>query len=431
MNKSRAGFQQVIHSVPIPVLILGICVLIITLFFVFKPTPAQSPQANNLPLVETMSITPGPHQPVVTLFGQVESPQESNLSATVNALVAQVPAQEGERVSLGQTLVQLDDRDARLALQEREAEVKDIEAQIDSELNRHNSNTQALTVEKDLSRLAQKSVERYEKLSANNLGSAMNRDEALQQAQSQQLSLLNRQLEVDDHENRLARLNAQLLRAQALRDQAQLDLERSKIVSPFKLARITAVKVSPGNLVRPGEPLVSLFNLDQVEIRAQLPSRHLNAIQDALNNNKPLSGTLNVGNRSFPVTLKRLAGTVGSNRGGIDGLFSFQEATDNIILGRTGELHLLLPEISNSILVPPNAVYGQERIYQIIDGVLHTVLVERLGEARHQSGELWPLLRAELPQGTEILVTQLTNAVGGLPIKVATDRDQQQAVIAP
>lgn len=398
-----------------PLLIIIVGGLLITLLVVFKPSAEIRPTGNLNPLVKTLMAEPAAHSPMITLYGRVESPRESNLAATVNAYVDSVPVEEGDMVTKGQVLVELEDSDVRRVYEQRQAEVADMEAQIASEKERYQNDLASLEVEKKLLALSKKSAERYEKLVAKNVGSDLNRDEALQLAQKQELSLYNRQYAVKDHPNRLKRLNAQLQKLTAFRDQAATDLARTKITAPFN-GRVIQLKASPGNRVHPGDIVATVYDTSHIEVRAQIPSRYLAPINRALNSGQPLNATLMVGGDEINLKLERLAGAIGMGQGGVDGLFSIDNE-DRVILGRAGEVILLLPPVADVLALPPTAIYGQQRVYAVQDERLKTIMIERLGEVLMENGERWQLVKGDIAPGTQILTSQLPDAVGGLAVQ--------------
>lgn len=416
MNKLHPHRNKLTQYVPLPLLIAIVVILIITAMVLLRPSPALKPEVDIVPLVNTMSAQMQDYRPMVTLYGRLESPRESNLSSTINAYVAKVLVEEGNRVKTGDILVELEDSDVRLAYEQRQAELEDLEAQVESEQARYENDLKSLKVEQELVTLSQTSAQRYEKLVQRNVGSDLNRDEAQQQAQGQKLSLYNREFAVADHPNRLKRLQAQLKRARALRDQAALDLARTRITAPFN-GRVTALNASPGNRVRPGDVVATLFDSEHVEVRAQIPSRYLNQIEQALTDKVLLDATFDLNNERVPLHLERLAGAIGTGQGGVDALFALDQADRNLTLGRAGEVYLHMPAVPNTLAVPPSAVYGQQRIYQVKDGTLHTVMIQRLGEVLMESGERWQLVRGEIEPDAAILITQLAGAVGGLKVK--------------
>ena len=60
--------------------------------------------------------------PEVTLYGAVEASETVQLSSTVNAFVNQVSIGRGDRVSKGQQIIELDDRELRLTLRPTKGE---------------------------------------------------------------------------------------------------------------------------------------------------------------------------------------------------------------------------------------------------------------------------------------------------------------------
>lgn len=408
----------------VPILIIAVVAILITLMFTFAPSPKREPSARQESLVDTLTVIPSNLSPTLTLFGRVESPYNTTLSATTAAFVAEIVTLEGDAVQRGETLIRLDDTDAQLILTQREADLLDIKAQIDQQAKRHQSNLEALKLEKDLMTLAETSAQRYENLVRKNVASDTQRDDALQSAKRQALSVNTRELAVVDHPNQMQRLQAQLARVQALRDQAALDLARTQITAPFN-GRVTAVITSPGNRVRQGDPVISLYDTDRIEIRAQIPTRYLESVRNAMNNGQRLSATVLLDDNPISVTLARLAGNVSESRGGVDGFFTFDDPKQTIELGRAVELDLRLAPVANSVALPPMAIYGQSRIYAVNDEqVLEGMNIQREGEIRHDGGEPWILISGAIPPGTRILTTQLPNAISGLKVSVkdhATD----------
>lgn len=425
MNTLRAAFNTIREKTPLPLLIFAGTLLVIAALVLTPSEPPKKPAVDLLPLVKTLPAELKSHRPTVTLYGRLESPRESNLSSTINAYVAKVLVEEGNWVKTGDIIVELEDSDVRLIYEQRQAELEDLEAQLASEQARYQNDVKSLEVEKQLVSLSQKSAERYEKLVERNVGSDLNRDEALQQARAQTLSFYNREYAVNDHPNRRKRLQAQLTKARALRDQAALDLARTRITAPFD-GRVTAINASPGNRVRPGDTLATLFDSSHVEVRAQIPSRYLNQVEAALEQGVELDATFTLNDKHVTLRLERLAGAIGMGQGGVDGLFALDNPDRNLTLGRAGEVYLHMPAIDNSIALPPTAIYGQQRIYAVRDGLLHTVMIQRLGEVLMESGERWQLLQADVEAGEPILATQLSNAVGGLHVKQESEPSETQ-----
>ncbi|KGK43071.1 hypothetical protein LH51_02955 [Nitrincola sp. A-D6] len=72
--------------------------------------------------------------------------------------------------------------------------------------------------------------------------------------------------------------------------------------------------------------------------------------------------------------------------------------------------------------LPPQALYGNDRIYRLVNDQLEAINVVRLGSrpGAEQGSEI--LIHSEVLQpGDWVLTTQLPNAISGLPIRRITD----------
>jgi len=368
--------------------------------------------------VSTIEVLPERLTPNLLLYGTIEAPRKAEIRAAVTADVAQVKIREGQTVAAGALLVMLDDRDLALNIRQREADFHEIEAQIASEQARHTANRDALKREKALLDLAKRAVARAQNLNTQKMVSESALDEAFQAVEKQALALNTRQLEVDDHSARLAQLQARRTRAKALQDQARLDQTRAMITAPFT-GRAVQVLVAPGDRVRPGDLLLEMYPMDDLEIRAQIPFRVLPAVRAALAGNQPLPAVATVDGRPVTAQLDRLGGETGQNSGGLDALFRITEGTRWLIPGRVLTLHMdLLPEDS-VVALPFEALYGLNRIYRLEDGRMAALTVERVGEQRDVEGEVQVLARSpDLQAGDRIITTQLPNAITGLKVEV-------------
>lgn len=380
-----------------------------------KPTPVEVTE-KTWP-VTTVAVSPDSHRPVLALFGRIESPRIATLAAALGADVASVEVREGNPVAKGATLIALDDRDAQLLLRQREAELAEVAAQIATEMATHENNQRALAHEQRLLDLSRRGLRRTKKLAQRNLGAQSQVDTSEQDEAKYQMALEARQLTLGSHESRLAQLKAKSARAQALLDRAALDVRRAQATAPFP-GIVTKVHVAPGDRVRINDPLVSLVDTDQLEVRAQIPSRHLATIRALIQSNEALEAHASLDGETLELRLDRLAAEAAVGRGGVDGLFRIIEAPSWVQVGRTIELLLTLPAESKTVVVPTSAIHGADRIYKIVGDRLEAVTIERIGEVRDDTGRSRALVRAPtLEANTKLLATQLPNAVDGLQVR--------------
>ena len=385
-----------------------------------KPKPKPVTVAERAWLVAAETVAARRYRPGVTLYGRIESLWSSQLTAGVAADVREVAVVEGDRVAKGQVLVRLDDRDARLQLLQREAELRQAEARIAAEQLRHEANLETLPRERQLLALTRGEVARLQDLVTKKVGAQSQLDTARQAVEKQAIALSARQQGVDEHPSRLAEVEGVRARAAALRDQAILEVERCEVRAPFN-GRIVEVMVSPGRRTRVGDPLIDLFDTDALVLRAQLPARHLPVVRAARAAGEPLIVHGEIDGVSISGELRSLAGEATSGTGGVDGLFTVTTGADEVSQGRFVRLELALPETGGLIALPHEALYGTDRIYTIDEqSRMRPQRVERVGEWRDPDGDIRVLVRAvDLPDGARVVTTQLPAALDGLLVRVA------------
>lgn len=406
----------------LPVVILLLAGAAAAALIASKPKPKPVQVVERAWLVSTEVVRRARHTPSLTLYGRIESLWSSQLTAGVTADVREVAVVEGDRVGRGAVLVRLDDRDERLELAQREAELKQAEAKIASEISRHEFNLEALPREQSLLKLTRGEVARLRDLVKRKVGAQSALDVARQAAEKQAISLSVREQTINEHPARLAEVEASRDRAAALRDQALLELERCEVRAPFN-GRLAQVLVSPGRRVRVGDPLVSLYDTDEMIVRAQLPSRHLQAIRVAIAAGKTLSVSGVIDGVVMRAALRSLAGEAASGTGGLDGLFTLTEGAGEVSQGRFVRLELSLPPRDDLIALPHESIYGTDRVYILDDqSRMRPHRVQRIGEVRLESGQTRVLVRApELSEGARVITTQLPNALDGLLVRAVNE----------
>ena len=406
-----------ILRIALPALILAAGIGGMNLLVMSKP--AREPlgtEEQSWPVAVT-AVEPRTATPQLVLYALVDSPRVTRLSSAVTANVETVEVLEGQRVSPGDRLLALDDREIRLVLAQRDAEMAGFEADLEHETLRHRNNLAALEHEKELLALARRAVERARDLAERKVGPEASLDQARREEERQMLALEQRRLAIREHESRRKQIEAKLARAKAQQSQAMLDLERTRVYPPFG-GRITEVLVSPGDRVRPGDRLLVMFDSQMLELRAQIPLRYLAAVRAALGRGEALGARAEVDGQVVRAVLHRLTAQVGRGSGGADGLFRVTEGNAWLQIGRTVELVLDLPPVHEAVAVPREALYGTDRVY-VLDGErMKSVRVERLGETRPAGGAGLLLLRSpQLGPSDRIIVTHLPNAIDGLKVR--------------
>ncbi|MDO7596998.1 MAG: biotin/lipoyl-binding protein [Pseudomonadota bacterium] len=386
-----------------------------------KPEKVVIEQPEKIWRVNTVPVNIQQVSPEITLYGRVETPRNSTLKSALDADVLSIEVLEGVEVTAGQLLLTLDDTDMQLSVLQRQADLAEIEALMASENQRFKRDQSLLEQQTALLQLADNVVNRSKKLEQSRLASQATLDDAQASKQRQLVTLKGLNFDIAEHPARQAKLQAQSKRAQAFLRQAEVDVERTKITAPFS-GRISLLSVSIGDRVRPGDTLISLYDLDNLEVRAQIPGRYIDQVNKMLSHREVLEAKASLNNNSLAFKLERLSGEVKVDSGGLDGLFSISGNQYAIALGTFIELKLKLAQQNDIVAVPFNALYGLDHVYRLKDGYLQSVAIERVGESTNDQGQKKLLLRSQdLRQGDQIVSTQLPNAITGLRVEALSE----------
>lgn len=410
-----------IKRVVLPLLILAGAIVVFVGLKNSKPEHEVREKAEKVWRVETIPVSFLTRAPEITVYGRVETPRVSTLTSALIADVINVNVLEGTEVTVGDVLVELDNTDMQLLVAQRQADLAEIDAMIASESVRFKRDQNLLENEQELLQLAENAVVRAKKLEKSKLASQATLDDVHASKHRQYLTLKLLEHNIDEHPARLAQLRARKKRAQALLDQAQIDLERCHILAPFT-GRISQLEIAIGDRVREGDNLLSIYDLTSLEVRAQIPGRYISQVRKMMSEGQTLTATANVDGVALAFTLQRFSGEVRSDSGGIDGLFRLSGNSEVLALGTFVELRLQLAEQDELIELPYNAMYELDRVYLLNDGYLKAVKIERIGEYKTDLGEKRLLVRsAELQKDDQIVSTQLPNAITGLRVEALSE----------
>jgi len=402
-------FKRVL--LPISIVIIGI-VVFITLKQT-KPEKRVRQQPEKIWRVNTLIADFQTISPQIRLYGRVETPRNSYLKSALVADVTSTSVLEGNTVKRGQVLVELDNTDATLLLAQRQAELTEINTMFNSEQQRYLRDKQLLVQQQYLLDIADKAVARAQKLEQTKLVSQASLDDSIAAKHRQAVVLRGLEFDIEDHPSRLTRIQSQKKRVQALLQQAKVDLSRTKITAPFD-GRISQLNVSVGDRLRAGDNILSIYDINNLEVRAQIPGRYIQQVRKMMMRGDDLTATYN----SKSLKLNRLSGSVKMDSGGIDGLFRFTTDEDIPVLGKFVEIVLTLSPQENVIALPSNALYGLNKIYIIKEGYLQAIDIQRVGEYPNSNNDKMHIVRSNLiSQGDIVVATQLPNAITGLRVE--------------
>ncbi|MCL7743996.1 biotin/lipoyl-binding protein [Guyparkeria hydrothermalis] len=399
----------------LPLVILGLAIAVFMALKASRPEPPRAAPEERAWLIETQVVEPVRRHPVLTLYGEVTNPDRLTVRAPLSARVESVPVEDGTNVDKGTLLVALDPRDFQPVLDRARANLADLDAQIRQERASHETDQNALALEREIVANAQTALKRNQDLRKRNLGSQADVDAARDTLSQARLSLNTRRERLATFDARLAGLEARRNAAAADVAAAERDVDRARVEAPAD-GLVGPVEVTVGALVNSNAALLDFFPRDGFELRALIPAARVDTLAGSLASGSPPSAHSREGNRTLH--LDRLAGEASGE--GVTGLFEFDQPDTTLRVGQVLTIELELPAVDNAIAIPRSALYGNDHLYRIRDGRLKRVRVERLGAAGagtpEADGKL--LVRAEaLSAGDRIATTQLPNAVDGLKVR--------------
>lgn len=397
-----------------PLIILGVAAVAMLLLVLTRPSQEQAVRPERAWQVATQPVAKASLRPTLSLYGRIESPRDATLTSALEADVIDVKVREGSQVEQGDLLVKLDDRDARLDLMQRQADVDDLSAQVQLEKKRLARNSEVLEKEKELLALAEKNAARVAELYKDNLLSQANVDDSSETLKRQQLGVSQRELALEESELGIVQLRARLTRARALRDQSKLELTRTELRAPFA-GLVSGLDVSPGDRVRQGDSIVNVFDPARLEVRTQIPTRYAAEVRSGLARDIEMPVQVLADGNLLEASVTRLAGQTRAGSGGVDAFVEFGQAVEGLKLGSTVAVNLSLPPVDEVIAVPVEAIYGRDQLFRVVDGRMQQLQVERVGEQIADDGTTLALVRSlQLTAEDEIVVTKLANPVDGL-----------------
>lgn len=233
----EAKKPDLLFSVGIPLTILLASLVTAYFFFANRPVAKQNPNRLEAPLeIKTTQLKPQDYPIVIRSYGVVEPRSEATLIPQVSGMIVSVSEnfREGGSFQKGEVLIRIDDRDYRNALTVAQAAFTQAEFQLKEEQARSDQ------AQINWQRLGKK-------------GSAS------------ELVLRLPQLSV---------AKAALASAGAQLNQAQLNLERTRIIAPYS-GRVLSKQADVGQVVSPGFVLAAIYATDVLEVRLPINNQQL------------------------------------------------------------------------------------------------------------------------------------------------------------
>jgi multidrug efflux pump subunit AcrA (membrane-fusion protein) len=399
-----------------PLLVTCLAILAYGLLWLFDGRDGITSKPTTIWHVTAQTLTAQNHTPLLRIYGRVHSPATSILSAQVDAPVQKTWVKDGSHIRAGQLMITLNDHKPQLNLQQQQAALADLHSQLNQEQTTHAYEQQSYQHELTLIKLAQTSLQRFQTLYQKNLVPAAKVEEKQDALATQIIKANTLQTRIHNHRHRSQSLHAKIQQQKALLDQANIELNDTKVRAPYA-GRVIKVSVGVGQHVRKGEPLVSVFNPSQLELRGQIPYLYMHTLRQQLAQQHSVTA---VSTHTKPVirsTLARLASSVDSGDVAVEGIFTFNGATPHVAIGRVIALDVTMPAVKHSFLVPNAAIYHGKQIFLIKNKQLHPIAITSHGPSQTPGKVI--ITSPQLHSGDQVLAMQLSHAGKGTPVAIA------------
>lgn len=359
----------------IPVLIIAVSITLISLLYAIQPKVDKRQQlAEPLIRIESQMVQFAQHNVELPSQGLVTAQTNTVLSAQVSGLITAINdgvRKQGE-FARGDTLITLDDRDYRTAVELARAQLREADVALQQEQAR------AQQAERDWQRL--------------------NKQKAASDLVLRKPQLMAAQ----------ARLDA----VQAQLDQAELNLERTKIRAPFAGASAQLL-VGLGQYVTPGTPLANVLSTQDLEVALPISAQWRNLIADS-------SAAINVRlvtaqGESLMAKLIRQSAMIdtSSRQLTLVALIPKAHAGTTLMAGDYVNARIQGKVLEGVAALPAQALVNGKSVWQVVDGRLQKQAVELAWQDDEQI-----YIKTGLESGAIVNITPLAHVVSGTRVEL-------------
>jgi len=409
-------------------LVLSIASVLSFALFATAPDPVPEERVEKAWPISSFSIEPRDIAPVFRAYGKIESTNIALIQSDSREIIQKVNVREGQLVTTGEILIELDNTELGLRLGESAAELALQEADLRSIEVDYALAKETQSHYRGVYKVSQQKLARHLELFEGRMISQSLLDEAVQLASQSTIAYQDHKRQMANFPNKILKQQARVVKAKSSLQQANINLEKANIRAPFN-GPVLSVMASLGSHAIPGEALLVVAQTAGFEVRVPVPNTYVGRLREALENNEPILAKLTELQAPADMVLSRLSSNVKVGQSGIDAFFSIKtDALDYLPeIGRLVNVAIVLPPEKNVVDLPLQSLYENDRIYEVIDSRLNSIEVTRIGEFLSAQGDYRILVRWEDQEvGQEIISTQLPKPITGLLIKRASSQDNPQ-----
>jgi len=220
---------------------------------------------------QTQALSRGDIESIVNTAGTINPTVTVQVGSEVSGLISEMTADFNSQVTAGQVLARIDDRDIRVQLRQREADLETAKANLlQAQASLINAETQL--------QFSRNEYERVESLFERNLVSQADVERANNAVRSAEASL-------EQAKSNIVSSNASILQREAQLEQTQIDLERTYIKSPVDGVVLNRL-VDLGQAVSANQSIPTLFEVAQdlsaMQIEASIDEADIGKIAEGM-----------------------------------------------------------------------------------------------------------------------------------------------------
>jgi RND family efflux transporter MFP subunit len=404
-------------------IVLGLSALVAVLLLALKPEAERTVPEETGRLVEVMSFQASAVPMVVESYGTVKPTETLSIVAEVKGPILRLdPAfSEGGFIPAGTAFILIDPRSYQLETERRKIQLQQSLAEL-GRLEQEVRNLQAVQriAQTDVA-FSKEDLERSRSLFAKSVlsQSAADKTEQKYLASLDRLQGIENQLALTDPMRQ--QLAAQREMARVALKQAELDLEKTRIVSPFD-GYVLEKAVETGQNVNAGQPLGKIYRAGQLEVDAHIPMKDVKWLPENLasiivevvfenagaevifsGRASRLKARMEENTRTLPMIIAIDKKETPRDNPGVFGLRPGMFVTVRI-KGRT---------VPNAFVLPRHAVYPGDLVYTVQDGRLQSKSVSVLRSYREHL-----VVAGGIDSGERIIITPLPAATDGMKIRI-------------
>ncbi len=412
-------------QVLLPVVIIAIGFGLYSYLKATKPETRKRTPQETVFSVRSIPVAFANHQPHLTLYGTTVAGREVELRSLVaGRVIATGPQlQAGGRVEAGDTLIEIDPFDYRVAISEATAQLAEARAKLvetDASLAVERGNLKSARAQ---AALAQTDLERAVPLAQRGTVSKRTVDDRRLIALQRQQAVTQSQNNLRVWEARKAQHMAAVKRLETALERAQKRLSETRLKAPFS-AYVSDVGAQVGRMLSVNDRVATLIDRDWIDVRFTLTDGQFGRIAGG---EKGLIGR-HVDVRwitgrkalTYGAKIERIDGRVTADSGGVQVYARVATPQTPVALRAGVFVEVRLPDATFERVakVPSEAVYDGRAVYIIANGRLKRRDIAIVGTSGKDL-----LIEGNIKPGERIVITRLARPGDGVRVKERASND--------